>query len=360
MSRSAGDPASQLQAALRDTGRRRGGVHGLWPAGGRGAAPVVRKRGGPGRGLPRRSRPAPARHRPGVQLGRLAMAERGASRRQPSRARRWCCAWRRRARRRWCRRRPRGGPARRTCRWLGRLLVRLPPQCVPDQAEPAALDGIARLVVLHAQGGPCRRAVATHRRTRFPDLHAEPASAGPRGPPMPFAARQGTASPLSVLFIDLDWSADQRYHGHACGDHCLRPWRRPCAGSCARAMSSAAMAARNSGVVACSDAAGGRVLAERLRRTIEGWASNGRAPIRVTASFGLAGMREQDTGLHRCSRADKAPTRPSARVGTASAPLRPTPSSGGARRPWSGQVLAPVLQLAALLGLYTDWNPVKP
>ena len=129
-------------------------------------------------------------------------------------------------------------------------------------------------------------------------------------PPRSFAARQGTASPLSVLFIDLDWFKPiNDTHGHACGDHCLRAVAQALCGQ----LRPGDVVGRYGGeeflvLLPGSDAAAARVLAERLRRTIEGLSIEweGRR-IRVTASFGLAGMRERDTGLASLlARADKA------------------------------------------------------
>lgn len=191
----------------------------------------------------------------------------------------------------------------------GALVVRLPLQCVPDQAELAALDGIARLVVLHAQeahaAAQLRRTAELDSLTCTLNRHSLDRVAADA-----FAARQGTASPLSVLFIDLDWFKPiNDTHGHACGDHCLRAVAQALCGQ----LRPGDVVGRYGGeeflvLLPGSDAAAARVLAERLRRTIEGlgieW--EGRR-IRVTASFGLAGMREQDTGLASLlSRADKA------------------------------------------------------
>lgn len=191
----------------------------------------------------------------------------------------------------------------------GALVVRLPLHCVPEQAELAALDGIARLVVLHAQeahaAAQLRRTAELDSLTCTLNRHSLDRVAADA-----FAARQGTASPLSVLFIDLDWFKPiNDTHGHACGDHCLRVVAQALCGQ----LRPGDVVGRYGGeeflvLLPGSDAAAARVLAERLRRTIEGLSIEweGRR-IRVTASFGLAGMREQDTGLASLlARADKA------------------------------------------------------
>ncbi|WP_240096141.1 diguanylate cyclase [Thermomonas flagellata] len=191
----------------------------------------------------------------------------------------------------------------------GALVVRLPPGCEPDAAELDALDGMARLAVLHAQ-----EAFATAQLRRSADRDALTGvpnrSSLDRMAQDAFAACQRRGLPLSVLFIDLDWFKpinDQ--YGHAAGDLCLR--------EVAQALSAQLrpgdVLGRYGGeeflvVLPGSDAAAARVLAERLRQTIERrvieW--EGRR-IPVTASIGLAGLRDGDPDLRTLlARADKA------------------------------------------------------
>lgn len=102
---------------------------------------------------------------------------------------------------------------------------------------------------------------------------------------------------LAVLLIDLDRLGQVNdSHGHACGDHCLREMA-----ACLRAeLRPGDTLGRHAGgtflvILPGQDEAAARVLAERLRRTVEHtpvvWHG---ALLALTASIGLAARRRAD------------------------------------------------------------------
>ena len=119
----------------------------------------------------------------------------------------------------------------------------------------------------------------------------------------------GTHTPLSVLFIDIDWfKRINDTHGHPCGDECLRK----VAATLRAELRPQDVFGRYGGeeflvLLPGQDAASARLVGERLREAVEAavvdW--HGEA-LRFTISIGMAVLREGDDPEKLLARADKA------------------------------------------------------
>jgi diguanylate cyclase (GGDEF)-like protein len=114
--------------------------------------------------------------------------------------------------------------------------------------------------------------------------------------------------PMTLIVFDLDhFKAINDTHGHAAGDHVLRA----VATLCTRITRQNDIMARIGGeefglLLTHAEPRRGRMVAEQLRKALEGLEldHNG-TPIRITASFGVAGLRRSDTLATLLDRADE-------------------------------------------------------
>lgn len=189
------------------------------------------------------------------------------------------------------------------------LVMRLPEQNVPEEADLETCMELARLTAAHAEEA---HAAILLRRTAEHD--ALTGTMNRRSLDL-VLAREFTHARLAslaftVLFIDIDWfKRVNDEHGHAAGDHCLRS----IANTLRAELRPTDAFGRYGGeefLVALPgrDAAASRIIAERLRVVVERGSIEWQGrPLALTISIGLAARRHPDTRVEdMLDRADKA------------------------------------------------------
>jgi diguanylate cyclase (GGDEF)-like protein len=176
----------------------------------------------------------------------------------------------------------------------------------PEQLH--ALVELARIAVAHAE-----EAHAAMQLRQTAEYDALTGSLNRRSLDSALAAEfkpSAAGSPLSVLFIDIDWfKRVNDEHGHACGDQCLRQ----VAAILRQQLRPADALGRYGGeeflvLMPGQDGAASRLVAERLRQAVEAMSIEwqGKA-LRLTISIGMAARRDGDgDAASLLERADKA------------------------------------------------------